>query len=143
MSYPPLVIYHSENEYKIHYINKYCTNPIETFDNFIVHFYEDKFEHAFYESSDYRGNKDIFSSNRAERIDWIETVLKDPNAELFVGYDSKNKNYDNNRRVAIINRDNYVVIIQRTKGNRAKFITAFVADSPATANNIRSAPKWI
>lgn len=139
---PPLVKYESIEEYKDHFVNKYCKDPIETFDYFTVKFYEDMFEHAFFESSNRRGSKDIFSSQRAERIDWIENVLKDKEAEIYMGYDSKNKRNDWNRRVTIINEDNYVVVIQIIKDNRAKFVTAYVADRPNTAKSIRQGPKW-
>ena len=133
--------YATIQEYKEHFINKYCREPIETFDSFTVKFYEDMFEHAFFESSNRRGNKDIFSVQRAERIDWIENVLKDKDAELYMGYDSKNKRNSWNRRVTIINEDNYVVVIQIIKENKAKFVTAYVADSPHTAKSIRQGPK--
>ena len=55
----------------------------------------------------------------------------------------KNRSNDNNRRVAIISEDNYVVIIQIIKDLKAKFITAYVADSPHTALAIRENPKWV
>lgn len=139
---PPLVVYLTPQEYKNHYIDVYCRNgPIKTFDGIDVYFYNDQFEHAFFESSNFKGNKDIFSLNRAQRIDWIKAVLYDPTAELYVGHDSQTKAYSNDRRVAIINDDDYVVII-RTAGIRAKFITAYLADSPRTALQIRSNPKW-
>lgn len=139
---PPLVKYESIQEYKKHFINKYCKEVIKTFDNFEVKFYDDMFEHAFFESSDRRGSKDIFSLKRAERIDWIEDVLKDKDAEIYMGYDSKRKRNDWNRRVTIINEDNYVVVIQIIKDKKSKFITAYVADSPNTAIAIRKNPKW-
>ena len=69
-------------------------------------------------------------------------MLKDKEAEIYMGYDSKNKRNDWNRRVTIINEDNYVVVIQIIKDNRAKFVTAYVADSPNTAKSIRQGPKW-
>lgn len=144
MSCPPLIKYRTIQEYRDHFKNKYCVfnGPVITFDSIAVYFYEDMFDHAFYESSNYRGNKDTFSSERAERIDWIEFVLKDDTAELYVGYNNKTKSYGNSRRVAIINQDDYVVVIQLTHGKRARFITAFVADSPYTAQKIRSGQKW-
>ena len=142
MSYQQLIKYSTVEEYREHYKEKYCKAPIESFDNLQIYFYEDRFDHAFYESSNYKGSKDIFSIKRAERIDWIERVLKDTTAELFIGYDSLQKNYNNTRRVAIINDDDYVVVIQLTRENRAKFITAYVADSPNSAKNIRSGPIW-
>lgn len=140
---PPLVKYNSIDEYRNHFENKYCSDVIETFDGYQVKFYEDMFEHAFFESSDRNGSKDVFSSKRAERIDWIEHVLKDKNAELYMGYDNKKKRNDNSRRVAIINEDNYVVIIQIIRDVKAKFTTAYVADSPKTANLIRKNPEWV
>lgn len=140
---PPLVKYATIEEYKEHFIRKYCSNPIITFDGYSVKFYHDMFEHAFFESSDRRGCKDVFSEKRSERIDWIEDVLKDSSAELYMGFDNVKKRNDNSRRVAIINEDNYVVIIQIIRGINAKFITAYVADSPNTANQIRNNPKWV
>lgn len=142
MIYPPLVVFLTPQDYKDHYTEVYCNNgPIKTFDGINVYFYEDQFEHAFFESSNFRGNKDVFSARRAQRIDWIKAILQDPTAELYMGYNSRTKSYDTNRRVAIINEDNYVVII-RTSGIRAKFISAYLADSPRTALQIRSMPKW-
>jgi len=142
---PDLVYYTNKEEYKQHFIDNYCDDngPAQTFDGIQVYFYSDMFEHAFFESSDRRGSKDVFSTKRAERIDWIKAVLQDASAELYEGYDSKNKNYDNSRRVAIITEDDYVVIIRFTKGIQAKFVTAYVADSGRTAIQIRTSPKWI
>lgn len=60
-----------------------------------------------------------------------------------MGYDNKKKTNDNNRRVAIINEDDYVVIIQIIKDLKAKFVTAYAADSPHTALSIRNNPKWV
>lgn len=139
---PLLVKYDSIQEYKVHFVEKYCKETISTFDGLQVKFYEDHFEHAFYESSNKKGSKDIFSLKRAERIDWIENVLKDETAELYMGYDSKTKTNNFNRRVTIINEDNYVVVIQLIKDTKAKFITAYVADSPNTAELIRKGEKW-
>lgn len=140
---PPLVKYDSIDEYRKHFENKYCGAIIETFDGYQVKFYEDMFEHSFFESSDRNGSKDVFSLKRAERIDWIEQVLKDKNAELYMGYDNKKKRNDSSRRVAIITQDNYVVIIQLIRGVKAKFTTAYVADSPKTASLIRENPEWV
>lgn len=123
-----------ENEdigfYKNIYKKFYCKKPILTFDNISVKFYVDNFEHAFYESrSRRRKDKSIFSYKRANRIYWIKWVLQNPNAELFIGYNSKTKNYDRTRRVTVC-VDNYAVIIGIDKYDtqKAKFITAYVAD---------------
>ncbi len=55
-------------EYKTYYEENYCKRPIITFDKIPVYFGKDRFEHAFFESSDRRGAKDIFSKIRAKRM---------------------------------------------------------------------------
>lgn len=132
----------NKEEYKKHFIDEYCKNPIITFDKISVKFYEDQFEHAFFESDNKKKrDKSIFSTERAERMDWIKEVLQSPKAELFIGWDRDKKRYNKNRRVSIINEDNYVVIINTIRDKQAKFITAYPA-SKTNAAKIRSAPKW-
>ncbi|MGH4140720.1 hypothetical protein [Clostridium sp.] len=65
----------------------------------------------------------ICRHRRAERIDWIKSVLQDEYAELYEGYDSKSKTCDNSRRVAIITEDDYFVIIRFTNGLKRKMTT--------------------
>jgi hypothetical protein len=116
--------------YKNIYKNFYCKKAIVTFDNINVKFYVDNFEHAFYESNSRRKqDKSVFSYKIANRIYWIKWVLENPQAKLYIGYNSKTKRYDNTRRVAIC-VDNYAVIIGIDKKDtkKAKFITAYVAD---------------
>ena len=140
---PALVHLANEDEYRKYYENKYCNKNITTFDGIRVRFYEEKFNDAFFESSNkLKRNKDIFSLERAKRIDWIEYVLKDPSATLHLGWDRDTKSYNKSRRVAIINKENYVVIIEVKARNDAKFITAYYADTPRTANNIKNSPLW-
>lgn len=138
---PALVHLSSEAEYKKYYVYKYCKSALMTFDGISVKFYEDQFEHAFYESSNKKKrNKDIFSIDRATRIDWIEYVLKNPKAELHLGWDRDKKIYNKDRRVAIISPEDYVVIIRLNNNNTAKFITAYYADN--SASEIRKMPLW-
>lgn len=140
-SVPNFITLPTPEDYKKYYVEKYCKKGLQTFDGIEVTFHEDRFDHAFYESSDkVNGNKDIFSVERAKRIDWIEYVLKNPNAELYVGWDKKRKTYDNSRRVAIITPEDYVVIIMITGNKKGKFVTAYYADNSAI--KIRTAPIW-
>lgn len=75
----------NEREYKQHFIEKYCKREIYTFSKIRVKFYEDQFEHSFYESADRKKrDKSIFSFERARRMDWIEEVLLNENVELYV-----------------------------------------------------------
>lgn len=144
MPYPPLVQYPSISDYRAHWIRVYCAEPIMTFDGIAVRFRRDKFPHYFFESSGRDGNKDQFSSKRAERIDWIKATLEDTSAELFVGWNNDKRRYDPGRRVAVV-MDDYVVIVALTSNITADFITAFVADSTgksSTLEKIRRGPRW-
>lgn len=131
-----------EVEYKKLFIGTYCdpAKLIYTFDKILVKFYTDKFEHAFYESMDWKkGDKSIFSFERAEKILWIKDTLEDPKADLRMGWDKEKKNYETSRRVAIV-KDLYVVIIHLKNSNEAKFMTAYWADK--SMSKILGAPKW-
>lgn len=118
---------------------EYCIQPIITFDNVSVSFYEDMFDHAFFES-DNRKKKDksILSYNRLEKIYWIKVALRDPDAILKKGWDNQKKEYFKNRRVAIV-KDNYVVVIRFTGILKAKFLTAFEKED---INNILMGPDF-
>ncbi len=138
---PAFVKLLTPEDYKKYYIEKYCKKELTTFDGIKVKFYDDQFEHAFFESSNkIKRNKDVFSIERAFRIDWIEYVLKNPNAELHIGWDRDKKRYNSERRVAIISPENYVVILRINDNKKAKFITAYYADN--SAKEIRKMPFW-
>ena len=142
MAYAPLVKYAKDDDYRLHFENKYCCHRLQTFDAISVRFIKTDFDHAFYESSGSRGQKkDTFSFTRAKRIDWIEKTLLDVSAELYQGWDKKRSVIDPTRRVAVVD-GNYVVIIQILKTGGARFITAYVADSYRTILKIKSSPKW-
>lgn len=147
MSYPPLVLYGTQEEYREHYERVYCRVPLRTFDGILVRFRKMKFEHCFFESSRRDGTKDHFSIKRAERIDWIKNALQDPSSERYVGWDRIRKCYDKQRRVAIV-MGNYIVVIRLKGSGNADFITAFLADtqvgtgSYSTVDQIRKGPKW-
>lgn len=126
----------------------YCKTPITTFDNILVFFKKEQFEHAFYESANRRHkDKSLFSYKRANRIYWIKWVLENPNAKLFKGYNHATKGYDESRRIAIC-VDNYAVVIElNKKKDKAKFITAYVADGingkgQKAIDLIESSEKW-
>lgn len=141
MAYPELVCYGEVEAFRAHFERVYCRGPLLTFDAISVRFQKRDFDHCFYESSRRDGVKDTFSRQRAERIDWIAAALKDGLADLFVGWDNKKKRYDRSRRVTLV-VDDYVVIIRLTGPKRARFVTAFVADSPRTLERIKKGPKW-
>jgi hypothetical protein len=115
----------SEEDLRKIWREEYCEQGIFTFDNVQVKFYEDMFEHAFFESADrVEKDKSVLSLNRLEKIHWIKETLQDKDAILKKGWDTKNKVYFEDRRVAIV-KDNYVVIIRFTGLLKAKFITAY------------------
>jgi len=146
--YPPLLSLAGEAQYRAHFETVYCRGPITTFDGIRVRFRKCDFDHCCFESSHRDRRKDMFSRSRAERLDWIGAALRDPNAELFIGWDRDRKRYNPNRRVAVV-MHNYIVIIAITAPNRARFVTAYLADAqpqkpgrPSSLDLIRSSPKW-
>ena len=141
MPYPPLLRFETEWEYRLHFEQVYCRGALATFDGIAVRFEKKDFDHCFYESSNRNGVKDRFSTLRAERMDWIKTALQDDQAGLFVGWDSRRRRYDHGRRVALV-MGNYVVVIRITGPMKARFVTAFVADSQRTLDKIRRSPRW-
>lgn len=144
MSYPALLMLHSSAEYRTHFENVYCRGPIVTFDNIMVRFRTRDFNHCFFESV--KDKDDTFSSIRAQRMDWIKAALEDPRAELYVGWDNKNKKEAPDSRVAIVMGD-FVVVIRLTDPTstprKAEFVTCYRADSGRTLKLIRSGRKWI
>ena len=143
MSLPRLLEYETEAEYKDHFKRSYCRGAITTFDGIAVYFRPDKFDHAFYESSARDGNKDQFSFVRAQRLDWIKATLEHPEADLYMGWDKRGKNYNPHRRVSVIYEDFVVIIeIRQTKAGKLKgnFVTCYKADN--SIGKIRNAPEW-
>ncbi len=148
MDYPPMVEGLTTAQYRERFEQVYCRGPIMTFDGIRVRFAKRQFDHCFFESTQRDQNKDAFSDQRALRIDWIKAALGDHNACLRQGYDKKKKRWDTQRRVALV-QGNYVVVICLVGKNRARFVTAFVANENSepghnlsTVNKIRMGPPW-
>lgn len=133
-----------EVEYRLIWKEEYCNiqKPILTFDNMRVKFFEDQFDHAFFES-DNRTKKDkaIFSLNRATKMLWIKSVLQDPEALLKEGWDKSSKSYLRDRRTAILIRKSYLVVIRFIKDNEAKFVTAYEIDDVGLEKVLKG-PEW-
>ncbi|MEO6286660.1 MAG: hypothetical protein ABIN80_24940 [Dyadobacter sp.] len=135
----------TEAEFRQLWKDEYCdkANPIFTFDKIQVKFFEDMFDHAFYESDDRQArDKSILSLNRLEKMLWIKETLCDPDAVLKQGWDRDQKTYHNSRRVALV-KNGYVVIIRFTGELRAKFVTAYEIQSTDNVNTIMDSPDWI
>jgi hypothetical protein len=134
-------MYSTPAEYKTHFERVYCRGVITTFDGIRVYFSSDKFGHCFYESSRRDGVKDIFSSVRAERIDWIRATLESREASIFQGWNKGS--HSPVRRVAVVYED-FVVVIQmglKQDGSlKATFVTCYQADN--SIGKIRSSPAW-
>lgn len=114
-----------EQEMRKLWKEEYCLAEIETFDGVKVKFYEDMFDHCFYESNNRKKkDKSILSLNRLEKILWIKETLQDGDAILKKGWNTDEKEYYKDRRVAIV-KDNYVVIIRFTGVLKAKLVTAY------------------
>ncbi len=131
---------YTEEELRELWKNEYCLYPIITFDNVEVKFYEDMFDHVFYESINKKTkDKSILSLNRLEKILWIKDTLRDSSAILKMGWDNENKAYFKDRRVAVV-KENYVVIIRFTGVLKAKLVTAY---EKTDIQNVLQGPDFI
>lgn len=129
----------SEVEMRELWRSEYCRQQIFTFDNVRVQFYDNMFDHCFYESANRQENdKSVLSLNRLEKMLWIKETLQDSDAILKKGWDKKNKTYYDDRRVAIV-KGNYVVIICFTGLLKARFVTAYIKED---IENIMAAPDF-
>ncbi len=140
MAYKKIKSYElTEAEMRKIWADEYCQQEIETFDGVKVKFYEDMFDHCFYESNNRElKDKSILSLNRLEKIHWIKDTLMDTAAILKKGWDSKNKKHFTDRRVAIV-KGNYVVIIRFVGLLKAKFVSAYQKED---IENILSGPDF-
>jgi len=133
----------SEEEYRICYENNYCRTPILTFDGIRIFFKKECFKHAFFESTNRDGRKNLFSQVRASRMNWIKKTLLSPDASLFQGWNKKSKTYSSNRRVAVV-VDNFVVVIRLSLNRKGilkgEFITCYEANN--SIEKIRESPRW-
>lgn len=140
---PELVNYITETEYRQHYESIYSRGIHHTFDGFRVFFSKQQFNDAFFESANRRArDKSIFSRQRAERIDWIGTALREATSELYAGWDRNKKQINKARRVCLVYGD-YVVVLQVNRAKQtANFITVYIADQHMIAS-IRQNPRWV
>ena len=139
--YRPLRKLLTIEEYREHYIQNYCSDAIVTHQGLPVYFYPERFDHAFYKNSNRRvRDKSVFCQERAERIDWISEVLRDPNITIYAGWDSGKKRNDFNSRVSLITPDGYVVVIRKINDSKAKFVTAYVVDDQSVVPKVQSNP---
>ena len=134
----------SEEQLREIWRTEYCQTgtQIFTFDGVLVKFYEDMFDHAFFESESWhKKDKSILSLNRCSKMLWIKDSLQDPDAVLKQGYDNKTKSYFDNRRVALV-KGKYVVIIRFVKTKEAKFVTAYEIDNDENLEMFMNGPEW-
>lgn len=140
-TYPPMLKLADEAAYRTRFEEIYCVGAITTFDGIAVRFQKRDFDHCFFESSQRNRSKDTFSPLRAERLEWIAVALQDAAADRFMGWDRDSKTYDKTRRVTVV-CGNYVVVIALRGATTARFITAYVADTPSTLAKLKTSPRW-
>lgn len=143
MAYKKIKSYkYSEAELRQIWSETYCEQKIVTFDDIVVKFYSNMFDHCFYESANRQEkDKSILSLNRLEKIYWIKDALEDPNSICKQGWDGNNKTYNNSRRVTIV-KGNYIVIIIIYAEKKARFLTAYEVNNDRNLQKILNSPDW-
>lgn len=145
MAIPDFLSLSTEAEYKQYFVDNYCVkSPLLTWDGLPVEFYPDMFEHAFYKrtAKAWKAKKDCVDFERCKRMPWINEVLQDSTIIPRQGYDKARGKNDNSRRIALVSREKYVVVIRST-GRTWRFVTAYIIDNIDTYNKLMAAPKWI
>lgn len=145
MAIPNFLFLSTESEYKRYFVDHYCANsPLLTWDGLPVEFHPDMFEHAFYKRTvkSWNAKKDCVDFERCKRMQWIEEVLQDSTIVPRQGYDKARGRNDNRRRVVLVSKEKYVVIIRRA-GKSWKFVTAYLIDNDSTYYKLMSAPVWV
>lgn len=140
---PPLLKLADQAAYRAHYESTLCRGGIVTHDGIPVFFRKAEFDHAFFESSGRRGENDVFSSDRAMRMDWIAAALADQQALRFQGWDKKRNQSDPARRVTVVIDDFVVVIALRLINEntlKANFVTCYCANN--SIGKIKASPLW-
>jgi hypothetical protein len=145
MAYKKIKSYQlTEEQMRQIWADEYCdkAKPIITFDDILVSFYPNMFNHCFYESANRQAkDKSLISLNRLEKILWIKDTLQDPTALLKQGWDKDEKKYVNDRRVAFV-KNNYIVIIRFTGTKKASFVTAYELQEDDNIAKIKTSPQW-
>jgi hypothetical protein len=126
--------------------DEYCDKekPIHTHDGILVSFYEDMFDHCFFESYNWiKKDKSILSLNRLEKMLWIKYTLADQTSLMKQGWDKGKKKYVNNRRVNFV-KNGYIVVISINKAlTKARFITAFEFQNDEKKEEVKNSPDWV
>jgi hypothetical protein len=141
MPLPRLLSLPDEAAYRAYFEAQYCNTTVVTFDGITVQFFTEIFNEAFYrDSSRTARDKANFDLKRAQRMDWIRAVLEDSSLEVYRRAMPSSKI----RRIALEPTTPYAVIIQIDSRNarRARFITAYIVDSPSALTKMRSNPRW-
>lgn len=135
-----------ENAYRIHYRDNFSRRPLpfRVSSGFApVYFDINRFDHAFYESTQRNGTKDMFSYARAERMDDVAVALSDASADRRAGWNKSQKRHEQTSCVTLCLGDFVVVVrlgITRAGTLRGKFVTCYVADN--SIGKIKRAPLW-
>lgn len=102
----------------------------------------DAFYHAFFDTVVHKD--DTFSTVRAERMDWIEATLTDPQTQRLQGYLAKTKTHDPARRVELRHQNFIVVLIMGMKQDgslKAEFLTCYAVNNNRLPK-VQQAPAW-
>ncbi len=115
------------------YITSEYYGEKRTHDGECVFFWKDRFEHAFYTSSNRAKHpdlKDKLAVERIERIKWIEKVIAGevPGSACYK-VQSKGGSKTNPNRLYVISEEKYVVWLEPRNDGGWKFSTAYTAQT--------------
>ena len=108
-------------------------------------FYPEMFDHAFFKRKEktWRSQKNQVDFERCKRMPWIEEVLNDSTIVPRQGYDKATGRNDSTRRVTLVSKERYVVVIRYIDKNKWAFVTAYIIDNERTYRQLMNAPRWV
>ena len=146
MAIPDFLSLPTEEDYRQFFVDNYCNKcPILTWDGLPVMFYPEMFDHAFFRRKEktWRSQKDQVDFERCKRMPWIKEVLNDSTIVPRQGYDKATGRNDSTRRVTLVSKERYIVVIRYADKNKWTFVTAYIIDNERTYNQLMNAPRWV
>ena len=117
-------------EFKALYVPGGSRGVLTAYDGSEVVFFEDRFEHAFFTTSDrYRHEfaKNVLDRNRVARVRWIGPILRGEVTNTQCWESLRSPGQDQMRRLCIASAELYVIWLDAGSGGNWRFSTAYVA----------------
>lgn len=125
------------SEYKSIYTPQGYRGTLTAYDGSEVVFFEDRFEHAFFTTSDrYRREfaKDLLARDRVARVRWIGPILKGEVSNTQCWESLRSPGDDRTQRLCVASVELFVIWLEARSDGAWRFSTAYLARGPQVRN---------